>query len=89
MTTSLWVLIGLLVVLWVPLAVLLRRRSLFPVVPVVPLVALAAGVLLDRWIEWLGTITIGVLHLVPVAVILIGNRGEYFPPKSDDRDASP
>lgn len=89
MTSSLWVLIGMLVAFWVPLAVLLRRRSLFPLVPALPFVALIAGVLLDRWIAWLGTVTIGVLHVVPVVIIVIGNRREYFPPKSDDHDALP
>lgn len=89
MTTSFWVLIGILAGFWVPLSVLLRRKSLFPVVPVVPSVAAAAGMLLELWVEWLGAIVIGVLHAAPLAIVLIGNWREYFTRTRDDHDASP
>lgn len=78
MTTSQWVLLGVVVLFWTPFALELRRKSLFPVIPLVPAVALVAGFFLNRWMDWAGTVSMAVLHAVPTAVVAIGNRRELF-----------
>jgi hypothetical protein len=78
MMTSDWILLGILVVLWVPLAVLTRRKSPFPLIPVFPLLLLIGGLLLNRKGEWLGTIAVGVFELVAVLLALIGHLREAF-----------
>lgn len=78
MTSSQWVLIGVVVVFWTPFVFDLRRKSMFPVIPILPAVAFVAGFLLNRWIDWAGTIGIAALHAVPTAVVAIGNRRELF-----------
>jgi hypothetical protein len=81
MTTSLWILIGFLLLFWASAYRL--TKSPFPVVPVAPVLLLLGGVLLNRWIDWLGTIAVVLVHAVPMAVIVIANRRELFSAKRD------
>lgn len=85
MTTSLWILVGFLVVLWGAGAWLLRRKSLFPVIPVVPGVALFLGLLLEKGYQWLGTATVVVLHLIPLSVAAIVYRRRGMSSRDDAR----
>jgi hypothetical protein len=81
MAASDWVLLGFVLFAWIVLSVPDIRTSLFPVVPVVPALCLVAGFFLNRWINWLGTTAIVVLHVVPVAFLLVRYRRELFPGK--------
>lgn len=86
MTSSGWVLLGFVILFWGALAAPLRRKSLFPVIPIIPAVAVLGGFLLNRWIDWLGTVAMLVLHVVLIAVVLIGNRRELFGRNTDKPD---
>ncbi|MGQ0612154.1 MAG: hypothetical protein ACT4PV_00170 [Planctomycetaceae bacterium] len=88
MTTSQWTLIGLIVALWGTVTVLgWKTFSLFPVVPVVPVVALLVGLLLDRLREWAGTITVGLLHVIPLTFAAVAYRKEIRAKSEDPRES--
>jgi len=54
----------------------MRKKSLFPAVPVLPVAALVVGLLLERVREWAGTVVIVLLHVVPLLVAATVDRRE-------------
>ena len=72
------VLVGLLVAVWGAFTVFLWRRvSVIPIVPFVPAALFGIGLLLNLWIDWSGTITIGVLHVAAVVFGWVWDRRSH------------
>lgn len=77
------VLITLLVVVWAAFTIAMWRRvSVIPIVPFVPAVLLGIGLLLNYWMDWLGTISVAALHLVAGALVM-GRKAK--PPQDQGR----